>query len=264
MPSFSVPRVLPLLLAAALAAPSFALAFEVGVKAAYWMPRFDGQFRLDGQGQRGTRVDASDHLGIDDENFFFGEAWLRAGRHHLTLAGMRVDYSGSKVLSEEILFGGRRFFANGRAESSLEYTMLDLAYQYDVLDLENVLAGFSLGPILQVKYLDGELRMSGEGSVDGAGGRVSVTESFQIPLPLVGLGAHVGLVGGWLEARGRAVGIAYAGDAIWEAQAEVALTPFPFLEVLGGYRHFAIDVDRDDVLLDYTQSGPYLGASLVF
>ncbi|MEW6490330.1 MAG: hypothetical protein AB1578_20775 [Thermodesulfobacteriota bacterium] len=241
-----------------------AWAFEVGAKAAYWLPKFSGEFRLDGSGLRGTTVDASDHLGIDDENFFFGEAWLWVGRHHLTLAGMRVDYSGSKVLSEEIVFGGRTFSASGRAESSLEYTMLDLAYQYDLIDLENVLAGFSLGPILQVKYLDGELRMSGEGSVNGAGGRVSVTESFQFPIPLVGLGAHVGLVGGWVEARGRAVGIAYQGDALWEVQAEVALTPFPFLEVLGGYRHFVIDVDRDDVLLDYTQTGPYVGAAVVF
>lgn len=257
-------RALVVLLAAACAAPSSSLAFEVGAKAAYWVPRFDGEFRLDGSGLRGTTLDASDHLGIDDENFFFGEAWLWVGRHHLTLAGMRVDYSGSEVLSEEIVFGGKRFSANGRADTSLEYTMLDLAYQYDLLDLENVLAGFSLGPILQVKYLDGELRMSGEGSVNGAGGRVSVAESFQLPIPLVGLGAHVGLVGGWLEARGRAVGIAYQGDALWEVQAEAALTPFPFLEVVGGYRHFVIDVDRDDVLLDYTQSGPYVGAAVVF
>lgn len=253
-----------LALTAVMLAHSSASAFQVGAKAAYWMPRFSGEFRLDSGGVRGTTVDAKDHLGIDDENFFFGEAWLWVGRHHLSLAGARVDYSGDKVLSEEIVFGGRTFAAAGRAESSLEYTMLDLAYQYDLIDLENVLAGFSLGPILQLKYLDGEVRMSGEGSVNGVGGRVAASQTFQFPIPLVGVGGHLGLLANWLEVRARAVGIAYQGDALWEVQAEAALTPFPFLEVVGGYRHFVIDVDRDDVLLDYTQSGPYVGLGLVF
>ena len=81
---------------------------------------------------------------------------------------------------------------------------------------------------------------------------------------MVGLGAHVGILAGWLELRLRGVGMAYQGDSILDLQGEAALTPFPFLEIVGGYRHFSIDVDRDDVLLDYTQTGPYVGAAFVF
>jgi len=253
-----------LALTLALSAPSAALALELGAKAAYWMPEFTGEFRLDADGIPGTLVNVEDDLGIKEENFFFGEVWLWAGDHHLTLSGVKVDYSGERTLTEAIVFGGQTFVAAGRAESSLEYMMLDLSYQYDLIDVENPVGGFSLGPILQVKYLDGDLKMSGDGSVGGVAGHVEESQEFQIPLPMVGLGAHVGILADWLELRLRGVGMAYQGDMILDLQGEAALTPFPFLEIVGGYRHFAIDVDRDDVLLNYTQSGPYVGAGLVF
>jgi len=252
--------VLPLLLAG----PATATALEVGARAAYWMPQFSGDFRLDSNGVKGTKVNLEDDLGVEDENFFVGEAWLWVGRHHLILSGMRVDYSGDQTLNEEIVFGGQTFVVGGRADSSLKYTMLDLAYQYDLIDLENPVGGFSLGPILQVKYLDGEVKMSGDGNVNGVGGYVEESETFRFPVPVVGLGAHVGILAGWLEVRARGVGMAYQGDTIFDVQGEAVLTPFPFLEIVVGYRHFAINVDRDDVLLDYRQSGPYVGAGLVF
>lgn len=258
------PRTLPAALVSLtlLLLPSAAHALEVGVKGAYWFPNFSGEFRLDSGSIEGTPVDLKDDLGVDDENFFFGEAWLWVGDHHLTLSGMRVDYSGDKVLAETIVFGGTTFEAQGRVESSLEYTMLDLAYQYDLIDLENVLAGFSLGPILQVKYLDGKVKMKGSGTVNGVDGTVEESETFRLPIPLVGLGTHIGLLGDWLEFRARAVGIGYRGNFLLEAQGELSYNPFPFLELVGGYRHFRIDVDEQDVLLNYTQTGPYVGLSL--
>lgn len=256
------PRLLPLLLVLLLA-PNLASAWEIGAKAAYWIPQFSGDFRLDSGDLEGTPVNLRDDLGVDDENFFFGEAWIWLGDHHLTLSGMRVDYSGDNRIDRDIRLGDTVFTVNGRLESSLEYTMLDLAYQYDLIDLENVLAGFSLGPILQVKYLDGEVRFKGTGSVNGgAEASREESETFQIPIPLVGLGSHVGLLGDWLELRARAVGIGYRGNFLLEAQGELSYNPFPFLELVGGYRHFRIDVDEQDVLLDYTQTGPYVGLGL--
>jgi len=228
------------------------------------MPQFSGEFRLDSDGIEGTTVNLEDDLGVEDEQFFFGEVWIWAGDHHLTLSGMKVDYSGEETLSEEIVFGGETFVVGGRAESSLEYTMLDLAYQYDLIDLENPVGGFSLGPILQVKYVDGEVKMSGDGDVNGVTGHVEESQDFRFPLPMVGLGAHIGVLADWLELRARGVGMAYQGDSILDLQGEAVLTPFPFLEIVGGYRYFAINVDRDDVLLDYRQSGPYFGAGVVF
>ncbi|MDF1556250.1 MAG: hypothetical protein P1P84_24495, partial [Deferrisomatales bacterium] len=220
-------KALLLILTLGLAAPVAAPALELGAKIAYWMPQFTGQFRLDAGGVPGTLVDAGDDLGIDEENSFFGEAWLWVGDHHLTLSGVKVDYSGEQSLNQEIVFGGQTFVIGGRAASSIEYVMLDLAYQYDIIDLENPLGGFSLGPILQVKYLDGDVKMSGDGEVSGITGHIDESEEFRFPLPMVGLGAHVGVLADWLELRLRGVGMAYQGDSILDLQGEAALTPFP-------------------------------------
>lgn len=236
--------VLPLLLL-----PSAALALEAGARAAYWIADLSGEVRLD-DGLPGTTVDLENDLGVDDENFFLGEAWLKVGSHRLSLGGFKADYSGTG--SKTVVFGGKTF--TGTTVTSLEYVGLDLAYQYDLLDVENILAGFSLGPVVQVKYLDGEVKLAAAG--------LQESQSFQLPIPLVGLGLHVGLVADLLEARARGVGMAYSGNSIVELQGEISVNPVPFFEVVAGYRYFSLDVDEADLLLDYTQTGPYVGLAL--
>ncbi len=231
-----------------------AAAFELGARAAVWAPSLSGDVRLD-DGVDGDTLALDDDLGIDDEYVPFVDAWLWIGRHHFTFGAQRVDYSGSEALSG-VSFGGSTF--DGKTKTSLEYTALDLAYQFDLLDLENFLAGFSLGPLVQLKYLDGEVRMKEETS------GLEETESFQLPVPMVGLGLHVGLLADILQLRARGAGIAYGGDRAVEAYGELVLTVFPFVELAGGYRYFEIDVDEAGLVLDYVQAGPYLAAGLHF
>ncbi len=242
-----IARVATMALAACMAWAGTAGAFEVGARAAYWIPQLSGEVRLD-DGTRGDTLDLTDDLGVDDESFFFGDAWLWIGDHHLILSGTRVDYSGTKTLAG-VTFGGRTF--TGRTDASLEYTQLDLAYRYDLIDLENLLAGFSLGPQIQVKYLDGEVRLETTG--------VEESQSFQIPIPLAGVGGHLGILADLLEVRAQAVGMGYRGNTIVEASAEVSYNPIPFVELVAGYRYFRIDVEADDLTLDYRQAGPYVG-----
>ena len=45
---------------------------------------------------------------------------------------------------------------------------------------------------------------------------------------------------------------------------EISWTPFPFIDIHGGYKTFAIDIDEDDVILDYDTSGPYVALTLSF
>ena len=60
------------------------------------------------------------------------EIFLQLGAHHLSLAGYRADYKGDHG-------------------SSLKYDQLEATYQWDLVDLENWIAGTSFGPVLQVK-----------------------------------------------------------------------------------------------------------------
>jgi hypothetical protein len=235
-----------LLAGALLAAPLAAeAAAEVGVKGVFWFPALSGDFTISDV-VVGQRVRASGEVEdvADDETAFVGELFLKLGAHRLAAGGTRFDYSGDR--------------------GSLEYTMLDFTYQWDAIDLENVLAGFSFGPVLQVKYVEGDVEFRPLGTQ-----LVTLAENFEAAVPMIGLGLHLGILADLLEARARAAWVGYRGNSILDAFAELSYNPLPFVELVGGYRHLALDLDvgdfvagDGDLVLDFAQSGPYVGAAL--
>ncbi len=124
------------------------------------------------------------------------------------------------------------------------------------MDLENILGGFSLGAVFQVKYLDGNVSLKATG--------IDEKEDFTIPIPMVGLNLHMGILADILEARVRGTAISYGGNTIYELMADISWTPFPFLDIHGGYKSFIIDIDEDEVVFDYDMSGPYVALTLSF
>lgn len=231
-------------------------AFEVGVRGSYWFPGLDGDLRVDESGIPGTEIDLESVLDIDDESYPVIEAFVGLGDHHLSLSYYNADYSGTNTLSQDINFAGQTYTANSVVSSSLEYDAYDFVYQYDFLDLENILAGFSLGALGKIKLFDGEVEL--QSSLPP----VSEKESFTAPIPMLGLNLHLGILADLLEGRVMAAGMGYGGGTIFDGQADISLTPFPFVDIHGGYRVFFVDVDADDVEFDYDTSGPYVGVTL--
>jgi len=244
------------LLLAVLLLPVSSLAFEVGARGHYWFPSLDGNVQVDEVGLIGSNIDFDKDLDIDDENYPCVEAFIGLGNHHLSLTYTNIDYSGKKTLSRDINFGGETYTAGALVSSSIEYSMLDLHYQYDILDLENILAGFSLGGVLQVKYLDGDVSLKTTG--------IDEAEDFTLPIPMVGVNLHIGVLADILEARVRGTWIGYSGNSIYELTGDVSWTPFPFMDIHGGYKTFVIDIDEDDVIFDYDMSGPYVAVTVSF
>jgi len=244
------------LLLVALLLPASSSAFEIGARGYYWFPSLDGNVKVDEAAIIGTTIDFEKDLGIEDENYPAVEVFLWGGRHHLSLTYTDIDYSGKKTLTEKITFNGKDYDIDALVTSSIEYKMMDLHYQYDFLNLENVGAGFSLGVVFQVKYLDGEVGL-----------KTSVfdeKEDFTLPIPMIGLNLHFGLLADVLEARLRGTAIGYAGNSIYELTADISWTPLPFLDIHGGYKTFVIDIDEDDVIFDYDMSGPFVALTLSF
>ena len=204
----------------------------------------------------GHDIDFDKDLGIDDEDYPIVEAFIGAGNHHFSLAYTDIDYSGTKTLTKSIVFNGQTYSANALVNSSIEYQQIDFTYQYDFLNLENILAGFSLGGVLQVKYLDGEVNLKTTG--------IDEKEDFTLPIPMIGLNLNIGLLADILEARMRGTGIGYSGNMIYEISGDISYTPFPFIDIHGGYKTFVIDIDEDDVVFDYDISGPYIALTLSF
>jgi len=233
-----------------------AMAFEVGVRGYYWLPALNGDIKVEGNGIPGTTLDLENDLGLDDEYYPVIEFFAGTGRHHVSLSYYKAEYDGSNVLDRSITFHGKTFTASDLIETSLKYSVYDILYQYDLLDLENILAGFSLGLAGKVKVING--------SVEVKSSALSASDDFTAPIPLVGLNLHVGILADILEARLLSMGIAYGNGTMFDVQADFAVTPFPFLDIHGGYRVFLIDIDADDVKFNYNTSGPYLAVTFSF
>ncbi len=231
-------------------------AFDLGVRGYYWFPELSGDIRVDDAGIVGNELDFKDDLGIDDESYPVIEVFAGIGKHHFSLAFFNADYDGDTVLTKEIYFNGEYFKRSERVVSSLEYDHYDVMYRYDLIDLENLLAGGSLGLVARLMVFDG--------SVSVASATVTAKEDFTVPIPMVGANFHVGILKDILEARVLVTGIGYSGNTVFDGQAEISLTPFPFLDIHGGYRFFIIDVDEDDAALDYDNSGPYVALTVSF
>jgi outer membrane protein len=239
-----------------LAAP--AAAFELGARGIYWFPSLTADVKVDDGGVAGDRINVKDTLGIKDESYPGFDVFLGHNRHRLTVAYTPISYSGATMLNQNIVFNGQTFTLNTQVKSSLDLRMLDVDYRYAFLDAENSVAGFSLGLILQIKYIDGEAKIHAPSLQTGS------TYTFQVPLPMLGLGAHVGLLSDILALRAKATGIAYSGNYLFDAQADLSFTPFPFLDIHGGYKMVRLKIDYDDLLLDTQFSGPYVGLAVSF
>ena len=231
-------------------------AFELGVRGYYWFPELSGVMRVDDAGIVGTEINLEDDLDIDNESYPVVEMFAGIGKHHLSLAFYNLDYDGDNVLTKDIYFDGKLFQTNERVVSGLEYDNYDVMYRYDLIDLENFLAGGSLGLVARLMVFDGSA------SITSA--TVTAKKDFTAPVPLAGAHFHVGILKDLIEARVLVTGMQYKDNTAFDGQAEISLTPFPFLDIHGGYRFFKINVDEDDVKFDIDNSGLYVGLTLSF
>jgi hypothetical protein len=228
-------------------------AFELGVRGQYWFPDLQGDLQVDNSGVVGTKLDLREDLGIDNESYPVLEIYAGAGRHLLTFSYYEANYEGSQNLNN-IVFNGEIF--NGLVDSKIDYKSYDLMYQYDIVDWENILAGFSLGIVARVKYLEGEVGL--------ASGTQATKEDFTAPIPLLGANFHMGLLADILEARVLLTGMGYSDGNCIDGQVDVSLTPLPFLDISAGYRLFYLDADIDDINFDFGTAGPYVGLTIGF
>lgn len=233
-------------------------AFEIGARGLYWFPSFKSDIRVDNGGLVGNTLNLKDTLGVKDESFPSFEVFMGLGPHHLNVAYTPIAYSGSALLNRDIVFNGQTYTASTRVATDMKLKMYDLQYRYTLLDFENVAAGFSFDAIAQVKVIDGEARIAASASNVGSTGRL------RAPMPMVGLGAHAGILHDLLEARVRATGMAYSNSYLYEGLADLSLTPFPFLDIHAGYKIIRLKIDYSDVFLNSEFSGPFVGLTVSF
>lgn len=232
-----------------------AAALEIGARGYYWFPSLKATMKA---GSAGTEFNLKNDLGIGNSNTYTVEAFTGIGKHNLGLSYTPFDYSATKVIDKQIVFDKKTYGAGTSVNTNLNLRMFDAEYRYKLVDLENILAGFSISLLGKIKYLDGEAKMNS--ALAG-----EQKQTFGIPIPMVGAGLNVGLIANILEARAKATGIGYSGNYFADAIADIAVTPFPFVRISGGYRYMKIKIDNvSDTYGDLDFYGPYLGLAVVW
>jgi len=229
-------------------------AFEIGARGYYWFPSFKADMKSDSGAVTGSSINVQDVLNVDNQAFPSVEVFGGLGRSHLGLTYTPISYSASTVLASPITFSGQTFAAGNSVDTDLKLRMLDLEYRFTALNLENFMAGFSIDAIAQLTYLDGEAKIAGAGT--------EAKESIQLPIPMVGVGVHIGLLLNLLEARAKVIGIGYSGNYFYEALADLSLTPFPLLDIHAGYKIIKMNLDESDLFLNTDFTGPYVAATV--
>lgn len=229
--------------------------FEVGARGAYWFPKLTGSAQTAAIGD--TRFDFKDTLGVGDENIPFGEAFLRFGNTTIRVGYAQISLDGSKAISDNVVFNGKTYEAQDNVISALDMKMLDGEVQYDILRPDIGVAGFNIGLLLKVKYVDGkvELRSASQGAT---------LKDFKAPIPMVGAAAGIGLLKDMVRVDARAAGVAYSGNHLYDADACASFAPLPFVRIQGGYRYIDLKIDHNDTLASFKLSGPYVGAQVSF
>ena len=208
-----------LVLLTILFAPSaFALGF--GASAEYWIPTFKGDLRVDGNGIVGTEINLKEDLGVGNANIPGVEAYFGVGDHEITVAYSQVSLSGAQNLNTEIKFNGYTFAFSNYVETELKTSMIDLEYQYKLINFNYILAGLSLGIIAKVKYFHGDASLHSL--------LYDTQKDIRVPVPMIGVGSKIGLLANILEARAKVTGMGYSGNFFYDAMADISLTPFPF------------------------------------
>jgi len=235
-----------------------ASSFGAGARAIYWFPDLHARVQTFEAGVAGTEIDVKDDLGVQEENFPGGEAFLRIGRVTLRVGYLPLSFDGSRRLTDDIVFHGTRFTVSDNVVSKLDAKMVDGEIQVDILRPDLGVADLTLGLLLRVKYVDGEVELRGQ----AAG---TERKDFRAPLPMAGLAAGVGLLKGMVRFDARAAGVGYSGNHLIEGDGAVSFAPLPFVRIQGGYRFIDLKIDeQDDIVARLKLKGPYAGFGIAF
>jgi outer membrane protein len=225
--------------------------FGVYAGAGTWLQKASGDV-MSGD----ASVDLDKDLGLDDEQnnvFFLALEHPVPLLPNVRLQYMDIGFSGSSTLNREIDFNGATFPITTAVKTDIQATQTAATLYYEMLD--NVVS-LDLG--LDVRYLDGDASI------------VSTIEASRvqfkgaIALPYARARVDLPFSGFWLG--GEISGIAYGGDSVFDANAQLGWQSAFGLGMEAGYRTFRLnaenfdDIDKLDVAID----GPYAGLNFHF
>lgn len=235
-----------------------ALADEaISLKVGYMTLQPSGQFGATAAGLVGTNVDVRNDLGLDRSNNVHAEAAIQLGDSRLSVGYMPIKSTGTGTLTQAVNFNGTTYTAATSVNSTLKADIIDIAYTYYLINMDDMPSRLQLGIEASLKYTKAEVSM--KTTVGG----VTQTRSATAPIPTIGLRGRVALAD-FIGLSGRIGYLGYAGNRFLDADAQLEFSPLPMVGIYGGYRHLDLKVDNSGVLVDTRIAGPYVGALVRF
>ncbi len=239
-------------------APAAALPFiEVWGEARYWRPTLESEIVASSAGFPGTTIDPVSDLALDKvQNVPEARAGITLlGRHKLRVGYLSLSFDGDRTLTQNITFQGQTFTATTRVLTDLDVKILRGGYQFDIFKT----AIGHLGILLEVHYFDGEAR------IRDTSGAQDQRVDFRAPVPVVGLAFRAYPITRILSVGAEVVGISAGNSGHYiDGEASVTFTPFPFVELTGGYRVIDLHGEDGDDRIDLRLHGPFASLTLRF
>jgi hypothetical protein len=219
----------------------------------YWMAKISGNAQV-----RGNEVDVVDDLGVDDSDnvFKIGGIIPINKSNYIDISYFSLSYSGSKELGKNVIFNGVTYNLNEQVSSKASADIFDVKYKIYPFSSNDIQLGFLVG----FKYLQTEASISSlaHGSEKG---------SVDVALPEIGIGLKANIQNNIFvtgELSGLTLSYQDVSATLWELDIRAEYDIIPNAGVIGGYKYYKINPEKDDDKIDFEVGGLYLGAIVKF
>jgi outer membrane protein len=209
-------------------------------------------------GYKGAPLDVENELKYDSETRLQGRAKIDLPLFlpNIYLMAAPAEFEGTGEKNTQFVFGDETFQANVPFVSKLTFNQYDVALYYGLPFVSTATLkklNIDIGINVRIIDLEAEVRQ----------GAISEQEDAIVPLPQLYLGVQLTPVD-WLaiEAEGR--GLTIGGDSVYSLIGRIRFKVAGPLFVAGGYRYDRIDVDEDDIEVDFAIKGPFAEVGLKF
>ena len=229
------------------ASTAFALGpVDLELEVVGWQSSISGETR-----SGGTVIDLKNDLGLNDKSVVF----LR-GRGHISFLGnlyvgiTPLKYDASSTLTRSITYEGKSFSASTPVTTTVDLKTYDLGWTFSPLNIGIFEAEIGAN----VKLIDGNVTVKSSTQTAQA--------DFSAPVPMLKVVLRAS--GPIVSAEVDGMAIAYADNHLYDATAQVKLTPLPFMYVAGGYRFIDLELTDGDKVAAMKNKGPFLGIGIDF
>jgi outer membrane protein len=238
---------------------AYALGLEVAAGGWYQDPSGDFSYKA---------LSSNDQLNVDD-NLNYDALTRLQGRvkidmplflPNIYLMAAPAEFDGTGNKNAAFSFGGVNFNANVPFYSKLTLNQYDVGLYYGLPFLHTATLHFlnvDVGLDARIVDLKAQVRQTYSGTT------IDEEKQATVPLPLVYIGVQFTPLD-WLaiEAEGR--GMSISGDSIYSLIGRVRFNVFGPVFVAGGYRYDKVNVDEDDVDVDFAIQGPFAEVGMKF